>query len=197
MTPPLSEEPREYPDRRPLQEQPHWVQDFPTDVPDDDHVARREFVKFLVLTSGAFVAGQCWIAAESAFRKHGPFPRKRVATVEELGKRKLIEFRYPDDHEPCLALWLGIEDFVAGKDYVAGKDFIAYGQKCSHLACAVVPHLEKGELHCPCHNGFFEVHGGRPVAGPPRRPLPLVKLEVAREGAERVVYATGFELRTV
>jgi hypothetical protein len=31
------------------------------------------------------------------------------------------------------------------------------------------------------------------VAGPPRRPLPLVKLEVI----DAVVYATGFELRTV
>jgi nitrite reductase/ring-hydroxylating ferredoxin subunit len=180
MTPPLSEEPREYPNRKPLSEQPHWVQDFPTDVPDDDHVARREFVKFLVLTSGAFVAGQCWIAA-SALREKSPTPRKQVATVAELEAKRVVEFRYPDDHEPCLALCL------------APGRFVAYGQKCSHLACAVVPHLEKGELHCPCHNGFFEVHEGRPVAGPPRRPLPLVRLEV--DGG--VVYATGFEPRTV
>ena len=41
------EDPRAYPDRRPLPDQPHWRQDFPTDVPEDDHVARREFVKFL------------------------------------------------------------------------------------------------------------------------------------------------------
>ena len=93
----------------------------------------------------------------------------------------MVEFRYPDEHEPCLALRLG-----------PGR-YVAYGQKCSHLACAVVPHLDKGELHCPCHNGFFELNDGRPVAGPPRRPLPLVTLEV-RDG---VVYATGFELRTV
>jgi nitrite reductase/ring-hydroxylating ferredoxin subunit len=181
MTPPLSEAPREYPDHKPLQEQPHWVQDFPTDVPDDDHVARREFVKFLVLTSGAFVAGQCWIAAAGALREKGPFPRKQLATVAELESRRVVEFRYPDEHEPCLALCLG-----------PGR-FVAYGQKCSHLACAVVPHLDKGELHCPCHNGFFEVHEGRPVAGPPRRPLPLVKLEII----DAVVYATGFEPRTV
>ena len=31
--------------------------------------------------------------------------------------------------------------------------FVAYGQKCSHLSCAVVPHFDKSELHCPCHNG--------------------------------------------
>jgi Rieske Fe-S protein len=181
MTAPGGEQPREYPDKIPLEFQPHWVQDFPTDVPEDEHVARREFVKFLVLTSGAFVAGQWWIAAASAFREKGPPPRKQIATVAELKAKRVVEFRYPDEHEPCLALWLG------------GERFVAYGQKCSHLACAVVPHLDKGELHCPCHNGYFEVNDGRPVAGPPRRPLPLVKLEVQ----DGVVYATGFELRTV
>ena len=71
--------------------------------------------------------------------------------------------------------------------------FVAYGQKCSHLSCAVVPHLEKGELHCPCHNGYFELNEGRPIAGPPRRPLPLVSLEIE----DGVVFATGFEPRTV
>ena len=58
MNLPGGEQPREYPDKVPLPLQPHWRQDFPTDIPEDDHVARREFVKFLVLTSGAFVAGQ-------------------------------------------------------------------------------------------------------------------------------------------
>ena len=175
------DEPRTYPDGRPLPDQPPWRRDFPTDVPEDDHVARREFVKFLVLTSGACAVGQCWIAAASALREKGPFPRVKIGTVAELEDRRVIEFRYPDEHEPCLALCLG-----------PGR-YVAYGQKCSHLACAVVPHLDRGELHCPCHNGFFEAAGGRPVAGPPRRPLPLVTLEV-RDGA---VYATGFEPRTV
>lgn len=181
MTPVYDDEARAYPNHKPLSEQPHWRRDFPTDVPDDDHVARREFVKFLVLTSGAFAAGQCWIAAASALREKSPLPRKQIATVAELETRRVVEFRYPDEDEPCLALSL------------APGQYVAYGQKCSHLACAVVPQLERSELHCPCHNGYFEAAGGRPIAGPPRRPLPLVTLEV-RDG---VVYATGFELRTV
>jgi Rieske Fe-S protein len=172
---------REYPDGRPADRQPSWRQDFPTDVPEDDHVARREFVKFLVLTSGAFAVGQCWLAAAGPAPARGPFPRTRVATAAELEERRAIEFRYPDEHEPCLALRLG-----------PGR-YAAYGQKCSHLSCAVIPHLDRGELHCPCHNGSFEADNGRPVAGPPRRPLPLVHLEVA----DGVVYATGFEPRTI
>jgi nitrite reductase/ring-hydroxylating ferredoxin subunit len=181
MNPPGGEEPREYPDRKPLPLQPTWRRDFPTDVPEDDHVARREFIKFLVLTSGAFVAGQCWIAHASSRRESGPLPRLRIATVAELETKRVVEFRYPDENEPCLALCL------------APGRFVAYGQKCSHLSCAVVPHLEKGELHCPCHNGYFELNEGRPIAGPPRRPLPLVKLDIQ----DGVVFATGFEPRTV
>ena len=60
-----NESERTYADGRPLAEQPQWCQDFPTDVPEDQGVARREFTKFLVLTSGAFAVGQCWIAAMS------------------------------------------------------------------------------------------------------------------------------------
>ena len=67
------------------------------------------------------------------------------------------------------------------------------GVRCTHLSCAVVPRPERGELHCPCHVGSFEMTSGRPVAGPPRRPLPRIALEV-RGG---VVYATGVEERTV
>jgi Rieske Fe-S protein len=44
-----------------------------------------------------------------------------------------------------------------------------------------------GKLHCPCHNGWFDLHTGVPLAGPPARPLARVLLEV-RNGQ---VFATG------
>ena len=51
------------PDGRPIDDQPAWRRDFPIDWPQDHDVERRDFVKFLTLTSFAFVAGQLWIAA--------------------------------------------------------------------------------------------------------------------------------------
>ena len=45
------------PDGRPLEAQPAWRQDFPIDWPQDAYVERRDFVKFLVLTSLAFTVG--------------------------------------------------------------------------------------------------------------------------------------------
>ena len=53
------------PDGRPLADQPKWRRDFPIDWAEDEYVARRELVKFMVLTSAAFVAGQFGILLES------------------------------------------------------------------------------------------------------------------------------------
>jgi Rieske Fe-S protein len=160
--------------------QPRWRQDFPIDVPDDDILARREFTKFLVLTSGAFVAGQCWIGLMSLGHGQKVFPQKRMVSEQEVLPGSVVEFRYPTE-DPCLLIRL--------KD---GR-LVAYGQQCSHLSCAVIPEPEQGHLRCPCHNGYFEIGEGRPIAGPPRRPLPRITLEV-RDG---FIYATGVELRTI
>jgi Rieske Fe-S protein len=175
------EQDRVFPDDRPLSEQPRWRRDFPTDMPAADVLSRREFTKFLVLTSGAFVAGQCWIGAMSLLQGSGPTPEKRIAADADVPVRGVVEFHYPGDGDPCLLIRL--DD---------GR-LVAYGQQCSHLSCAVIPELARGQLRCPCHNGYFEIREGRPIAGPPRRPLPRITLAV-RDG---IIYATGVELRTV
>ncbi len=171
----------EFPDGRPLAEQPRWRQDFPIDIPEDDSLARREFTKFLVLTSGAFVAGQCWIGLTSLFAEGKPFPPKRIATAAEVQPGQAVVFRYPSEDDPCL-----LSRLKNGR-------LVAYGQQCTHLSCAVIPDLEHDQLRCPCHHGFFEINDGRPIAGPPRRPLSRIQLEV-RDG---IVSATGVEKRTV
>src|SRR5262245_33544112 len=172
---------REYPDGRPPSEQPRWRTDFPTDTPGDDALARREFTKFLVLTSGAFAAGQCWIGLMSLLRDDTPLPEKQIAREVDVPPGGVVEFRYPGEGDPCLLIRL------------SDGRLVAYGQQCSHLSCAGFPVRERGHLRCPCHNGYFEINEGRPVAGPPRRPLPRIKLAV-RDG---IIYATGVELRTV
>src|SRR6478672_1766340 len=93
---------REYPDGRPLSEQPRWRQDFPTDIPEDDALARREFTKFLVLTSGAFAAGQCWIGLTHLLRSEKALPRTEIAAERDVRPGEVREFRYPTDDDPCL-----------------------------------------------------------------------------------------------
>jgi nitrite reductase/ring-hydroxylating ferredoxin subunit len=168
------------PDGRPEDEQPAWRRDFPVDVPQDHYVARREFTKFMGLTSLGFVVGQFWILIQSWLRgQREPPPAKEIARTDDIAPGSFRTFHYPGDDDACLLLRL--ED----------GSFVAYNQKCTHLTCAVVP--EEGRLHCPCHNGNFECRTGRPMSGPPRRPLDRITLEV-RDG---ILFATGVELRTV
>ena len=37
-----------------MAEQPAWRRDFPIDVPQEQYVARRDFTRFMMLTSAAF-----------------------------------------------------------------------------------------------------------------------------------------------
>ena len=70
------------PDGRPPSEQPPWRQDFPIDWPQDQYVARRDFSKFMVLTSFAFVVGQVWIGVQNWFRRRRGTPP--IAKVADL-----------------------------------------------------------------------------------------------------------------
>jgi Rieske Fe-S protein len=170
------------PDGRPAAAQPRWRQDFPIDTPQDNYIARREFAKFLVLISGAFAFGQVWILWENwRRRRRGEPALVQVASLEQVPVGGSLVFHYPNENEPCLLL------------RPSENTLVAYSQKCTHLSCPVVPEMQSGRLACPCHHGFFSIDDGRPLAGPPRRPLPRVNLTV-RGGA---VYAAGVELRTV
>ena len=166
------------PDGRSPAEQPKWRRDFPIDAGQDEYVSRRELVKFMVLTSAAFVVGQMWIVFESVFkRRPAPSMGEPIALVDELSIGGAKTFTYPANSTPRLLVRTGATTFVA------------YDQQCTHLLCPVVPAVASGRLHCPCHNGWFDLETGRPVSGPPQRALPRVLLEV-RNGT---VYATGVE----
>src|SRR4030095_10557855 len=90
------------PDFRPPDAQPAWRQDFPIDWPQDRYVERRDFVKFLVLISGAFVAGQFWIATQNWWRRRGGQDDiRRVASVNDIAVGGTMVFRYPGEHDPC------------------------------------------------------------------------------------------------
>lgn len=170
------------PDGAPLAQQPVWRRDFPIDWPVDQYVARRDFAKFLVLTSAAFVAGQGWIAAQDLVRKRRTAPpRAKIARLSDVAVGTALVFRYPTESDRCLLI------------RPSASVLLAYSQSCTHLSCAVVPRIEEGVLHCPCHEGYFDLQTGRNIAGPPPRPLPRIVLSL--EGDD--VYAVGVEERTV
>jgi Rieske Fe-S protein len=166
------------PDRALAASQPRWRRDFPIDWGEDDYVSRRDLVKYVVLTSGAFVVGQFWLVYKKLFaRPQVQTPPLAVATVDELAVGGAKTFNYPVGSPPRLLVRMG------------QRSFVAYDQQCTHLQCPVVPVVEQGKLHCPCHNGWFDLQTGDPIAGPPQRRLPRVLVELR----DKTVYATGVE----
>jgi Rieske Fe-S protein len=109
-----------------------------------------------------------------------PPGRKRIAALGDVPIGTALMFDYPGDHDPCLLIRLHEEQLVA------------FSQKCTHLSCAVVPRFEDGVLHCPCHEGYFDLATGQNIAGPPPRPLPEIELEIT----DGKVYAVGVKART-
>jgi Rieske Fe-S protein len=169
------------PDFAPAAAQPVWRQDFPIDWPQDLYVERRDFMKFMVLTSAAFTVGQLWIVAQNWYRARTGQPRiQRLVSIDEIAVGGAVSFTYPDEYEWCLLVRLTVSEFVA------------FSQKCTHLSCAVIPRPAEGVFFCPCHEGRFDLRTGVPTAGPPKRPLTRVVLDV--RGGD--IYAVGIEERT-
>ena len=149
---------------------PLWKDEFSVHTADERYVTRRQFSKFLVLTSLAMVVGQIWILVKSWFAtKPAAAPPVPVAHKGEIevGGVKLFTYPTPEDH--CILV------------RTAPESYVAYSQKCTHLSCAVYYSKESNQLECPCHKGFFAVDDGRVLAGPPRRPLPRIALETHGE----------------
>lgn len=168
-----------FPDGGSAGEQPKWRRDFPVDIEADEYGARRDFTKFMVLTSLAFACGQFWIALRSLFRG-GRSQRQRIAAVDDLPVGESLSFHYPTDRDSCVLI------------RPSPDVFLAYSSLCTHLMCPVRPQLEQNRLHCPCHEGCFDLTTGKPTAGPPRRPLPKVVLQIENGS----IFVTGIEVRT-
>jgi nitrite reductase/ring-hydroxylating ferredoxin subunit len=142
-----------------------WRQDFPIEWEGDHYVTRREMVKFMTLGS-LLLAGANWITVVAGKLLHRASTAQRdIGAASDLEQTGTLLFRYPTDADPCIAI------------RTPESKLVAYSQVCTHLSCAVVYDRTENALVCPCHKGVFNIDQGSPVAGPPTRPLPRIKLE--------------------
>lgn len=145
---------------------PLWTEEFSVHAADDKYVLRRQFAKFLTLTSFGMLAGNVWIWAKSLMRQETPAPPERaIASASEIPVGGVKLFNYPGPNDNCILI------------RPAEDRFVAFSQKCTHLSCAVYYSSEHNRLECPCHEGYFSIEDGRVLQGPPPRPLPRVDLE--------------------
>jgi Rieske Fe-S protein len=105
---------------------PLWAEEFSVHGAEDKYVLRRQFTKFLVLTSFGMFAGNVWIFVKSLFAKSpGSLPDQLVTNASEIPVGGVKLFRYPTVNDPCI--------LVRTPD----QQLVAYSQKCTHLSCAV------------------------------------------------------------
>jgi Rieske Fe-S protein len=157
---------------------PRWSADFPVRWEDDQYITRRELAKFLTLGSALLVGANALVALVGRLRRPPPAPRLSLPQARSLSAGEALLFRYPSAQDPCILL--------RGTD---GR-LRAYSQVCTHLSCAIVYRPERDCLFCPCHNGVFSTAEGLPMAGPPTRRLPRIRL--AEDG--RDVWAVGVDV---
>jgi Rieske Fe-S protein len=153
---------------------PIWRRDFPYTAEGEEEVTRREFARYLVLASGAFAGGSGLVSLWASLRRvntGAPTPVVELSAVAVGGSHL---FGYPTDDDPAILVRVD-EDLL-----------LAFSQKCTHLGCVVFWSPAERQFECPCHEGFFSLDG-RPIAGPPERPLTRIDVEV-RDG---MVWALG------
>lgn len=157
-------------------ERPLWTEEFSVHASEDKFVLRRQFSKFLVLTSFGMLAGNAWIWVKSLVaRTRTAFPQTVIAKDSEVSIGDVKLFSYPGPDNPCILVRL-----------TTGK-VVAYSQKCTHLSCAVYYARNTNRLECPCHQGYFSIEDGRVLQGPPPRPLP--RINIIKSGDDLI--ATG------
>ena len=158
---------------------PLWTEEFSIHTAEDRYVLRRQFTKFLVLTSFGMFVGNVWIWAKSLLGRSRSQSvtgtSVLVARSADISVGAVKLFRYPGPQDACI--------LVRKRD----GHLVAYSQKCTHLSCAVYYSKDNNRLECPCHEGYFSIDSGRVLQGPPPRPLPRI-LVVERDGH---IYATG------
>ncbi len=145
---------------------PLWREEVGIETAQERWIARRQFTRFLVLTSLGMLTGNLWILLRAQMKAADePLPQRKIALASALGRGDSLVFSYPEEGDDCLLVRTA-----------AGK-LVAYDQQCTHLSCAVYYAREHDRLECPCHDGAFAVETGAVLYGPPPRPLPRIAIE--------------------
>jgi Rieske Fe-S protein len=162
---------------RDISEHKHWESEFPYHWDADELASRRALLQFAVYASGTLFLGTAFLAVLHRLIRAPKNSPQQIARVAEVPQGEAFYFHYPGPDDQAVLLHL--DD---------GR-FVAYSQTCTHLSCSVYYEKDKNRLFCPCHEGVFDPGTGVPIAGPPIRPLPRVKLTSSGDA----LYAIGME----
>jgi len=159
--------------KKKFKKEPKWVEDFSVEAADEQHVSRRDFVRYLSLVSLGLFSGTVGVLCKTLWDKEGKnsVVEKGVKLIDksDIDVGESYAFKIPGTDYPGILVRLDENEFVA------------YGQKCSHLQAPVMWKKNERKFHCPCHKGAFSVDTGDVLYGPPERSLPKLKLRITKE----------------
>ena len=139
---------------------------------------RRGFMKTLAGAAGVFAISSLPWGAVAAKELLGlgekEYPHQKIVNVKDIAVGDSVDFTFPSEHDSAILIRL------------SDKKYVAYQNACTHLRCPVYWVKEEKEMICPCHHGKFDAKTGAPTAGPPRRPLPEIQVEVKGGGVYAV-----------
>src|SRR3954466_14916946 len=91
---------------------PLWRDEFSVHTADERYVNRRQFTKFLTLTSFGMMVGNLWILAKSTFHRPASYPQVAVAAMDEVPVGGVKLFSYPTADDPCILVRTGADNYV-------------------------------------------------------------------------------------
>ena len=125
------------PDQRGAVADPVWRQDFPLTSAGEDEVTRREFVRYLVLASGGFAAGNVGVAVWSSLRSINEGEPRPIVALAQVPEGTAHLFHYPTGADPAILV------------HLPGGELRAFSQKCTHLGCVVYYAPDRGRWSAP------------------------------------------------
>jgi len=137
---------------------------FPVSFAEERAITRRSF---LAAAGGAaaLVLGGEWLGGH-------------LAAAPEPG----VTIRLPDTFEVPLGASRALELPGSGRQVLVVRPdretLVAFDRRCPHLGCPVLWSAERRRFECPCHAAAFDARTGRVLAGPPRRGLAPVGVEI-------------------
>ena len=88
---------------------PLWRDEFSVFTADERYVNRRQFTKFLTLTSFAMLVGNLWILARSLFYRSPAYSPQSIAVKGEVAVGGVKLFAYPTAEDPCILIRTGAD----------------------------------------------------------------------------------------
>jgi Rieske Fe-S protein len=155
---------------------------------------RRAFLRFLLAVSVLLSIAPFAPMSQFFISKKTETPQNRfkIANVSEVAEGSTKVFFYPGDEDVDRSFLVHLPQELADRARDEGKDefivdgFVALNTVCTHLQCST-GFPEEDQVVCPCHGGYFSLVDGTVIAGPPPRPLPMIRLEIEQKTGD--IYA--------